>query len=116
MSEDMERRSDRVAVEICDKSMMPDYAPGDICIVDRDRVAADGDDVIVSDRRGRICLRRYISRASNAKGDSIFDLSTPNDEYPTLFVRPNIGVRILGVVVERRRRLCLEAKMHICAA
>lgn len=87
-----------------DDSMAPTYRVGDTIIVDRSALPAPGDDVIAEVAGTRV-LRRYHLRGLDSKGHPAFDLLAENPDFPTLSVNSNHPGRVLGVVIEHRRKL-----------
>jgi SOS-response transcriptional repressor LexA len=86
--------------------MLPDFRPGDYVIVDPDAPVRPADVVVAKlDRDQSETVKKYRPRGDDADGCPIFDLVPLNPYYPTLTADAWNPGRIIGSVVERRRRL-----------
>ena len=92
------------AVQLTDDSMSPDFAPGDIAIIDPSYEPYDGCEVLAIFPKGKSIVRRYTSRGKDRSGTDVFDLSTPNPNHKTITVNSQEPAEIKGVVIERRSR------------
>lgn len=94
------------ALEISGKSMLPDFRDGDVVVIDPQQSWGPGDIVIAKlDSEDRATLKKYRARGQDANGNDVFDLVPLNEDYATVRVdRENPG-RVIGPVVEHRRRL-----------
>lgn len=95
------------AARVSDDAMAPEFAMGDVVIIDPTADAHDGDVVMITSPKKATMLRRIVSRGPNSKGQEVFDLHTNNPDYPNLPMNTAITMRlkISGVVVEHRRRM-----------
>jgi SOS-response transcriptional repressor LexA len=94
------------ALQVEGDSMRPDYAPGDIVVVNPDLSPRPGDVVVAKlDREGSATLKRFRDRGVDASGQRVIELVPFNDDYPVLVMDTGNPGRIIGVVVELRKRL-----------
>jgi SOS-response transcriptional repressor LexA len=93
------------AVRVDDDSMAPNFVVDDIVIVDPGVSPEPQDDVVVAFDSQPSLLRRYVPRGLDKHGRRVFDLTTPNADCVTLTCHSDMPVKVLGVVVEVRRRL-----------
>ena len=94
------------ALQVEGDSMRPDYNPGDIVIIDPDLVPRPGDVVVAKlDREGSATLKKFRDRGLDASGVRVIELVPINDDYPSLILDANNPGRIVGPVVELRKRL-----------
>jgi len=94
------------ALQVEGDSMRPDYAPGDIVVVNPDLAPRPGDVVVAKlDREESATLKRFRDRGLDASGQRVIELVPFNDDYPVLVMDANSPGRIIGVVVELRKRL-----------
>lgn len=91
-----------------EKAMAPIFMPGDTLVIDPSITPNPGDVVIgaTMSRSGTVSVlvRRYRDRGVTESGEPVFELVPLNDDYPTLSSL-NEAMKILGVVVEHRRKL-----------
>lgn len=86
-------------------SMLPDFRPGDIVIIDPDRAPRPGSFVAAKlEREDAATLKKYRQRSPDEAGRPVFDLVPLNEDYPTITVHNGNRAAIMGVVVEHRRR------------
>jgi SOS-response transcriptional repressor LexA len=91
---------DCFALRVEDDSMMPDYQPGEIIIIDRHVVPAKRDTVVARIvGGGEHMLRTYVPRPNGT-----YDLQAENPQWDTVTVNANRPAEIIGVVVEHRKR------------
>lgn len=94
------------ALEVHGESMMPEFRPGDRVIVDQDAAVHPGDIVVAKlDNEESAVLKKYRSRGTDNDGNEVFELVPLNDDYPTLVVNSSNPGKIIGRVVEHRRRM-----------
>jgi SOS-response transcriptional repressor LexA len=94
------------ALEVHGESMMPEFRPGDRVIVDQDAAVRPGDVVVAKlDREESATLKKYRSRGVDEDGNEVFELVPLNDDYPTLAVNRSNPGKIIGRVVEHRKRM-----------
>ncbi len=90
-------------LEIDGDSMVPDYLPGDIVIIEPEWQPRPGDCVAAKNGKQEATFKKYRLRGSNAEGNDIFELVPINDNYPT--VRSDeTPLTIIGVMAELRRK------------
>jgi SOS-response transcriptional repressor LexA len=88
------------------ESMLPEFRPGDYVIVDPDAPVRPGDMVVAKlERDNAATLKKYRSRGVDAEDQPVFELVPLNDDYPTVTVSGANPGRLVGPVVEHRRRL-----------
>jgi len=93
-------------LQIEGESMLPDFRPGDLVIIDPDVSANPGDVVAAKrERDDSATLKKYRARGEDAEGRPIFELVPLNPDYATLTVDASSPGRIIGPVVEHRRRM-----------
>jgi len=94
------------ALEVDGDSMLPEFRPGDVVIVDPDVVPNPGNIVVAKlDTEDRATLKKYRARGFDAQGEPIFELVPLNDDYPTITVNAGNPGRVVGTVVEHHRKL-----------
>lgn len=87
------------------RSMEPEFAAGDIIVVDP-RVAPQPGDYVVAklDHSERATFKKYRSRGVDQDGQPAFELAPLNDDFQTLRVDATNPGQVIGVMVEHRRR------------
>lgn len=94
------------ALEIQGDSMLPDFRPGEVVVVDPDAPVRPGDIVVAKlDRDEKATLKKYRERGVDAKGWPIIELKPLNDDYAPVVMDADNPGKIIGPVVEHRRRL-----------
>lgn len=89
------------AVRVADISNSPEFRIGDLVLVDPDLVPAPGDMVVaLFDPGAPAVIRKYRDR-----GHMRYELAPTNNDFGSISVEPGDPARIIGVVVEHRRRL-----------
>lgn len=78
--------------------------PGDIVVVVQSPLAQRGD-LVVAEAGDDIVLRRYEPRGQDSAGQDAYDLTSTNPDLATITVNSSNPGRVLGVVIEIRRRL-----------
>lgn len=90
-------------LEIEGDSMMPDYQPGDVVIIEPEWEPRPGDCVAAKNGRQEATFKKYRLRGTTPEGNDIFELVPINDNYPT--VRSDeTPLVIIGVMAELRRK------------
>jgi SOS-response transcriptional repressor LexA len=91
------------ALEIEGESMLPEFRPGDIVIIEPEWEPRPGEYVAAKNGREEATFKKYRPRGTDAAGNMVFELAPLNDDYPTLRsdVTPLI---IIGVMAEHRRK------------
>jgi len=91
-----------IGVRIDSEEMSPVLEEKDLVFVDLKAKPKPLDIVLAAlPSRGRAIFRQYVVKTIDAEGNDVFDLVSTNPGYPTLSSSLP-GVRILGVVIERR--------------
>lgn len=91
-------------LEIDGDSMVPDYLPGDIVIIEPEWQPRPGDCVAARNGKQEATFKKYRLRGINADGNDIFELVPINEDYPT--VRSDeTPLTIIGVMAESRRKI-----------
>ena len=91
------------ALEIEGESMLPEFRPGDIVIIEPDWTPRPGEFVAAKNGRDEATFKKYRPRGTDSNGEMIFELAPLNEDYPTLRsdVTPLV---IIGVMAEHRRK------------
>jgi len=100
------------AVNIDDDSMAPAFLPGDTIIIDPSLLPRPGNFVVATCGDNVARVRAYRQRRVDGHGNMIFALDPINVDYPVV-TSDLIPIRIIGTVVERRRkfyRACSESE------
>lgn len=92
-----------VALKVDSVDMQGDVDDGDVVIVAKN-VVPRADDLVVAVVDHEIMLRRYKPRGTDTSGHAVFDLTSPNPDIATRTVNATHPGRVLGVVIEHRRR------------
>jgi SOS-response transcriptional repressor LexA len=92
------------ALVIKDKTMAPDFQPGDRVIVDPE-VSPDPGDFVVAHIQGEheAILRKFRPRGASAEGNRQCELVALNPDWPTAQINRDSPGSVIGTVVERRR-------------
>ena len=101
---DLEVSSSTFALVIEDRSMEPDFQPGDKVIIDPMVRPRPGDFVIAKrDNDQEATFKKYRLRSQDEHGRDMIELTPLNSDWPTLMIdRDNAG-HIVGTMVEHRR-------------
>jgi SOS-response transcriptional repressor LexA len=106
---DVEFSSQAVGLRLPDDSMEPGFYKGEIVIVDPQVQPHDGDYVVAELQeacepgRNLWTFRQYRTRG-HYRGQPVYDLVPLDPTYSTTTVGPDFPGRIVGTVVEHRRR------------
>ena len=90
------------------KSMMPDYMPGDMIVVDAALAPKPGSLVIAQEIQhgtARTTFKKYRVIGVNEFGVDIIELVPLNPDFPT-YNSNQIEISIIGVVVQHQRDIC----------
>jgi SOS-response transcriptional repressor LexA len=91
------------ALEIDGESMLPEFKPGDVIIVDTGIVPIPGDYVVAAlDGEKEATFKKYRPRGNDASGDPVIELAPLNPDYPTLTMSSKFPGRIIGTMREHR--------------
>lgn len=104
VSVDEELPEGSFALQIVDQAMFPEYRSGDVVIAAPGIQPRKHDAVIVLLGGETGVLREYHPRGRDSQGSVAFDLIARNPDYPTLTVNSANAGKVLGVVVEHRRK------------
>lgn len=86
-------------------SMAPEFAPGDLVIIDPEIRPVPGDYVVAKlDAEERATFKKFRHRGTDANGAEQFDLVPLNEDWPTIEVRASNPGYVVGVMVEHRRK------------
>lgn len=90
------------ALRIKGESMLPEYKPGDVVIIDPEVSPQPGDMVVAKNTEEEATFKKYRPRGTNERGDMTFELVPLNDDFPTLNSERD-HLHIIGVEVEHRK-------------
>lgn len=84
-------------------SMLPNFLPGDVVIIEPEWDPRPGDYVAAKNGHEEATFKKYRQRGVDSSGNVIFELIPLNEDYPTLHsdITP---LAIVGVMAEHRRR------------
>lgn len=91
------------AIVIRGNSMEPEFAEGDLVLIDPDEPLRPGDFVVAKNGEEEATFKKYRPRGVGDDGNEIFELAPLNDDYPTMR-SDRQHIQIIGVMVEHRRR------------
>lgn len=98
-----ELSKDTFALKILDDSMMPEFRPNDVLVIDPSSSPKPGNYVIVTiDKRQEVIVCKYKKLSYTS---SEFELITLNDNWPNIKAQSDIAVEIVGVVKQNIRVL-----------
>lgn len=93
------------ALSVEGNSMAPEYQPGDVVVIDPESSIRPGDVVVAKlDADEAATLKKYRDRGRAADGTPIIELVPLNDDYPTIVMDASNPGRLIGPVIEHRRR------------
>lgn len=94
------------ALTIEGESMMDEFRPGDLVIIDPSVKPRPGDFVVAKvDSDESATFKKYRARGVDpATGIELFDLVPSNPDWPTVSVGPGNPGQIIGTMMEHRRR------------
>jgi SOS-response transcriptional repressor LexA len=93
------------ALEITGESMLDEFRPGDIVIIDPMIKPQPGDYVVAKvDGDSKATFKKYRSRGTGMNGEPIFELVPLNPDFATITVSADNPGRIIGTMMEHRRR------------
>lgn len=90
-------------LEIDGDSMLPDFRPGDIVIIEPDWEPRPGECVAAKNGKEEATFKKYRQRGTDADGNVIFELVPLNEDYPTIR-SDETPLKIIGVMAEHRRK------------
>lgn len=91
-------RESWVAMQIRGKSMEPHYRDGDLVIVDTTVQFLDSDDVVVTRNGDEITVKQL-----KKLRDGTIELRPHNPDYPTITLKKDDDIKVMGVVVRLYR-------------
>lgn len=93
-----------LALELDGESMLPEFKPGDIVVVDTGLDPLPGDFVVaLIDNDNQATFKKFRPRGSDENGYPEIELAPLNLDYPTLFINAKTPGRIVGTMIEHRR-------------
>jgi SOS-response transcriptional repressor LexA len=92
------------ALRVSGDSMIPDFYPGNLVVVDPKAPVRPGRFVVAVDASGEGTLKKYASRGDDKNGREVFELIPSNPVYARLR-SDRQQLRIIGVVRERIEKL-----------
>jgi len=93
-----------LVLELTGESMLPEFAPDDLIIIDTGLEPLPGDYVVAvteGDMEGT--FKKYRPRGLDEDGHPIIELTPLNPDYPTLTINSKNPGRIVGTMIEHRR-------------
>lgn len=84
-------------------SMLPEFLPGDIVIIEPEWEPRPGEYVAAKNGREEATFKKYRQRGIDAAGNVVFELIPLNEDYPTLRSDAT-PLTIVGVMAEHRRK------------
>ncbi|KKB86452.1 hypothetical protein VW29_02510 [Devosia limi DSM 17137] len=91
------------ALEIDGESMMPEFKPGDVIIVDTGLEPIPGDYVVAAlEGESEATFKKYRPRGNDADGKPVIELAPLNPDYPSLTISSKSPGRIVGTMKEHR--------------
>jgi len=93
-----------LALELTGESMLPEFAPADIIVIDTGLEPLPGDYVVaVTEHDMEGTFKKYRPRGNDDDGSPIIELAPLNPDYPTLTISSKNPGRIVGTMIEHRR-------------
>jgi SOS-response transcriptional repressor LexA len=90
-------------LEIEGDSMLPDFRPGDLVIIEPEWEPRPGEYVVAKNGKDEATFKKYRQRGVDETGRVIFELVPLNEDYPTM--RSDVTpLTIIGVMAEHRRK------------
>lgn len=101
----IENLSDRsFGLVIEGESMLEEFYPADIVILDPELPPQPGDFVVAKlDKDHNVTFRKYRPRGLDGKGKPVIELAPLNDDYPTLVMDQRNPGRVIATLVEHRK-------------
>lgn len=96
------------ALEIEGESMLPEFKPGDVIIVDTGIEPIPGDFVVAMlEGQSEATFKKYRPRGNDMDGNPVIELTPLNPDYPPLTISSKFPGRVIGTMKEHRsfRRL-----------
>lgn len=99
---DLDLGANAFALKIRGDSMRPEFAEGDVVIIDPSVTPHPGDFVVAKNGSNEATFKKYRPRGIDELGQEVFELVPLNDDYPSM--RSNVTpIMIIGTMVEHRR-------------
>jgi len=93
------------ALTIEGESMLDEFRPGDVVVIDPAVSPRPGDFVVAKvESDDSATFKKYRSRGVDPSGVELFDLVPLNPDWPTVSVTPGNPGRVIGTMMEHRRR------------
>lgn len=93
-----------LALELDGESMLPEFQPGDVVVVDTGLEPLPGDYVVaLIDNDAQATFKKFRPRGFDEDGQPVVELAPLNDDYPTLVIDAKRPGRIIGTMIEHRR-------------
>ncbi len=93
------------ALEISGESMLPDFRPGEVIIIDPDCAIKPGDFVVAkTDGDDEATFKKYRPRGHDDNDIEIIELVPLNDDYPSETINAARPGRIIGKMVRHIRK------------
>jgi SOS-response transcriptional repressor LexA len=90
-------------LEIEGDSMLPEFRPGDVVIIEPDWEPRPGEYVAAKNGKEEATFKKYRQRGVGSDGNAVFELVPLNEDYPT--IRSDVTpLVIIGVMAEHRRK------------
>lgn len=103
VSTDYDEARKIIGLEVKSEEMSPSFVPGETVFVELKATPRPGDTVLVSmPMRTKAMLREYFVPSVSASGEDIFEVRPKDSHFPAFSA--GSGVKILGVVIEKRTR------------
>lgn len=90
-------------LEIDGDSMLPDFKPGDLVIIEPEWEPRPGEFVAAKNGKQEATFKKYRQRGTDSAGRDIFELVPLNENYPILR-SDETPLLIIGVMAEHRRK------------
>ena len=90
-------------LEIEGDSMLPEFRPGDLVIIEPEWEPRPGEYVAAKNGKDEATFKKYRSRGTDKDGNVIFELVPLNEDYPTLR-SDETPLVVIGVMAEHRRK------------
>lgn len=94
---------DAFALEIRGRSMLPQFSPGDVVVIDPAVEPTPGDFIVAKlEDQGKATFKKYRPKKRGPHGMQEFELLPLNPDWPVQTVGPDNHGRVVGTMVEHR--------------